>query len=172
MLSSFSAADFGVHNTKICDWTFRWEVPKFVFTDEVGNDQNQADLTASYCSKLGIPVYVVGVPAPFGQQKVKIKYVEFDPKYASDVQWAVIEQGPETLYPEVVRVRSGNAADEAIDSGFGPFSLSKLCAATGGIYFCVHANRNATGRVNEGTRHDCEATGRGDAAHLRREALD
>jgi hypothetical protein len=43
-------------------------------------------------------------------------------------------------------------ADEAIDSGFGPFSLSKLCAETGGVYFSVHANRSATGRVtNEQT---------------------
>jgi hypothetical protein len=48
----------------------------------------------------------------------------------------------------VVHIRSGNLADEAIDSGFGPFSLSKLCAATGGIYFAVHANRGAQGKVN------------------------
>lgn len=119
-----------------------------VFTDEVGNDQNEADKTASYCRTLGIPVYVVGVPAPFGMKDVKFKFVEFDPKYEQDVQWAVVEQGPETLYPEVVRVHSGSLADEAIDSGFGPFSLSKLCAATGGIYFSVHANRNAKGRVS------------------------
>jgi hypothetical protein len=95
-----------------------------------------------------IPVYVVGVPAPFGTKDVKFKFVEFDTKYDQDVQWAVVEQGPETLYPEVVHVRSGNLADEAIDSGFGPFSLSKLCAATGGIYFAVHANRGAQGKVN------------------------
>lgn len=119
-----------------------------VFTDEVGNDQNEADKTASYCRMLGMPVYVVGVPAPFGMKDVKFKFVEFDPKYEQDVQWAVVEQGPETLYPEVVRVHSGSLADEAIDSGFGPFSLSKLCAATGGIYFSVHANRNAKGRVS------------------------
>jgi hypothetical protein len=37
-----------------------------VFTDEVGNDQNEADKTAAFCRTLGIPVYVVGVPAPFG----------------------------------------------------------------------------------------------------------
>jgi hypothetical protein len=59
-----------------------------------------------------------------------------------------VEQGPETLYPEVVRIRSGRLADEAIDSGFGPFSLSKLCAETGGIYFAVHANRAIRGRVS------------------------
>ena len=117
------------------------------FTDEVGNDQVEVDKTAVYCRNQGMPVYVVGVPAPFGMREVKFKFVDFDPKYDQDVQWGVVEQGPETLYPEVVRVHSGSLADEAIDSGFGPYSLSKLCAATGGIYFAVHANRGASGRV-------------------------
>jgi hypothetical protein len=126
----------------------RKNVMIIVFTDEVGNDQNEADKTAVFCRTLGIPVYVVGVPAPFGTKEVKFKFVEFDKKYDQDVQWAVVEQGPETLYPELVHVRSGNLADEAVDSGFGPFSLSKLCAATGGIYFAVHANRGARGRVS------------------------
>jgi len=119
-----------------------------VFTDEVGNDQHEADHAATFCRNLGIPVYVVGVPAPFGMKDVKFKFVEFDSKYDQDVQWAVVEQGPETLYPEVVRVHSGGISDEAIDSGFGPYSLSKLCAATGGIYFAVHANRGVQGRVS------------------------
>jgi len=118
------------------------------FTDEVGNDQNQADKTAAVCRTLGIPVYVVGVPAPFGTKDVRFKFVEFDAKYDQEVQWAVVEQGPETLYPEVVHVRSKNLADEAIDSGFGPYNLSRLCAATGGIYFAVHANRSARGKVS------------------------
>ena len=120
------------------------------FTDEVGNDQQYADHVAAFCRTQAMRVYVVGVPAPFGMREVRMKFKEFDPKYADDVQWAVVEQGPETLFPEVVRVRSGRDADEPIDSGFGPFSLSKLCAETGGIYFCVHANRNASGRVNDG----------------------
>jgi len=120
-----------------------------VFTDEVGNDQDKADDTTKLCAMLGIPVYVVGVPAPFGLAEVRMKYVEFDPKYDQEEQWVVIEQGPETFYPEVVRVRSGRFADEAIDSGFGPFSLSKLCADTGGIYFRVHANSGARGRVTD-----------------------
>jgi len=117
------------------------------FTDEVGDDQQYADQVAAFCRTQAMRVYVVGVPAPFGMREVRIKFKEFDPKYDDDVQWAVVEQGPESLYPEVVRVRSGREADEPIDSGFGPFSLSKLCAETGGIYFCVHANRNAAGRV-------------------------
>jgi hypothetical protein len=119
------------------------------FTDEVGNDQQYADQVAAFCRTQAMRVYVVGVPAPFGMREVRMKFKEFDPTYADDVQWAVVEQGPESLYPEVLRVRSGREADEPIDSGFGPFSLSKLCVETGGIYFCVHANRHATGRVTD-----------------------
>lgn len=126
----------------------RRNVMLVVFTDEVGNDQQLADQTAQYCRKLGMPVYVVGVPAPFGMREVRMKYVEFDPTYdQGDEQWAVVEQGPETLFPEVVRVRSTAGDDEAIDSGFGPFSLSKLCAETGGMYLRVHPNSGERGRV-------------------------
>ncbi|NDH66190.1 MAG: VWA domain-containing protein, partial [Microbacteriaceae bacterium] len=110
---------------------FRTTAPKknvmiVVFTDEVGNDSNAADQTAHFCRTLGMPVYVVGVPAPFGLREVKMKYVEMDPKFDQNEQWALIEQGPETALSEVVRVHSGRQADEAIDSGFGPFHLSKL----------------------------------------------
>jgi hypothetical protein len=119
------------------------------FTDEVGNDQQYADSVATFCRAQAMRVFVVGVPAPFGRTEVKMKFVEFDPKYAADEQWAVVEQGPESLYPEFVNVRPKNSPDEPIDSGFGPFSLSKLCAETGGIYFAVHANRGARGRVSD-----------------------
>ena len=120
-----------------------------VFTDEVGDDQMLADQVAARCRRLDTPVYVVGVPAPFGRRFIEMKYVEFDPSFASAEEWAVVEQGPETLLPESVRIGSTAVADEAIDSGFGPFSLSKLCYQTGGIYIAVHANRDATGRVND-----------------------
>lgn len=119
-----------------------------VFTDEVGNDEDKADVTVDACRKLRVPVYVVGVPAPFGQRQVRIKFVEPNPEYEQQEQWPVVDQGPETLFPEVIRIKSGRSDDEAIDSGFGPYSLSKLCAATNGIYFAVHPNRGASGRVS------------------------
>ena len=135
-------------------WRYRNATPRqnvliIAFTDEVGNDEERADKTTEYCQKLGIPVYVVGIPAPFGQRQVKMKFIEPDPDYDQSEQWALVEQGPETLYPEVVRIRSGRFHNDAIDSGFGPFSLNKLCAATGGIYFAVHPNRSASGRVSD-----------------------
>lgn len=128
---------------------FRTSSPKnnvmiVVFTDEVGNDGHLADKTSRYCRTMGVSVYVVGVPAPFGSSEVKIKYVEFDPKYQQEVTWAVVNQGPESMFPEFVRI----SGDDAVDSGFGPFNLSKICAETGGIYFRVHANSEAKGRVS------------------------
>lgn len=131
---------------------FRNVAPKknvliIVFTDEVGNDEKFADQTTKLCQTLGIPVYVVGVPAPFGQRQVRMKFVDSDPRYDSSEEWAVVEQGPETLYPEVVRIRAGRFRDDAIESGFGPFSLCKLCSGTHGLYFAVHPNRDAAGYV-------------------------
>ncbi len=119
------------------------------FTDEAGDDQQHADQVAAYCARGQMRVFVVGVPAPFGQQQVRMKFIEFDPRYADEEQWAVVEQGPESRYPEVIKVRPKDAPDDAIDSGFGPFSLSKLCAETGGIYFAVHPNRSTKGRVSD-----------------------
>ena len=118
-----------------------------VFTDEVGDDQSLADQVATICRRLGVSVCVVGVPAPFGQRFIEMKYVEFDPTYASVEDWAVVEQGPETLFPEAIQISKNAISNEAIDSGFGPFSLSKLCYQTGGVYIAVHANRNLRGRV-------------------------
>ena len=119
------------------------------FTDEVGNDEQLADQVTAFCRTQAMRVYVVGVPAPFGRRQVEVRFVEFDPKYATDDQFPVVDQGPETLHPEVIRIRSGQEIDAPIDSGFGPYSLSKVCAETGGIYFCVHANRKTGGRVSE-----------------------
>ncbi len=124
-------------------------VMMIVFTDEVGNDQQRVDEAVHICRNLGIPVYVVGVPAPFGMREVRFKFVDPDPAFFQEPQWAQIEQGPESLYPEVVHIRSGRYADEAMDSGFGPYALSRLCSETSGIYFCVHANRESRGRVSD-----------------------
>ena len=99
-----------------------------------------------------MPVYVVGVPAPFGIQKTQVKYVDPDPKYDQTAGWGEVEQGPETMYPERLRMSgsSSNDEEEAMDSGFGPYSLTRLCYETGGIYFAVHPNRNVNRMVSRG----------------------
>lgn len=126
----------------------RRNVMMIAFTDEVGTDQHLLDQTVNKCRNLEVPVYVVGVPAPFGRRVTEIKYVNPDPKYDRVVQWAPIDQGPESLYPEFVQLYSPNGGpEEPIDSGYGPYSLTRLCYETGGTYFAVHPNRNSQRRV-------------------------
>jgi hypothetical protein len=122
------------------------------FTDEAGDDQDQLDATVTLCRRLAIPVYVVGVPAPFGRRETLVKWIDPDPRYDQTPQWGRVDQGPETLMLERVQLAlSGFREEESpIDSGFGPFALTRLCYETGGIYFAVHPNRNVNRRVGRG----------------------
>lgn len=121
-----------------------------VVTDEKGDDGNMLEKSLSSCRKLAIPVYVIGVPAPFGRAHSLVKYVDPDPKYDQSPQWAQVDQGPETFLPERVQVgfTANFEAEPVIDSGFGPYALTRLCYETGGIYFTVHPNRNVNRKVN------------------------
>ncbi|MEM9589211.1 MAG: VWA domain-containing protein, partial [Planctomycetota bacterium] len=120
-----------------------------VVTDERGDDADRLEEAISACRKWGIPVYVIGVPAPFGREHTLVKYVDPDPKYDQSPQWAQVDQGPESLVPERVQVgfTADFRAERAIDSGFGPYALTRLCYETSGIYFTVHPNRNTNRRV-------------------------
>lgn len=115
-----------------------------VVTDERGDDIERLEPAIDACRRWGMPVYVIGSPAPFGQANTLVKYVDPDPQYDQTPQWAEVDQGPESLVPEQVRVGfSANFQDEpVIDSGFGPYGLTRLAYETGGIIFTVHPNRN------------------------------
>ena len=52
-----------------------------VFTDEAGDDMAALDATVDVCRKFEMPVYVIGVPAPFGRQTAYVKYVDPDPNF-------------------------------------------------------------------------------------------
>ncbi len=121
-------------------------------TDERGDDANGLDATIKECRKYAIPVYVIGVPAPFGRDVTYVKYVDPDPKFDQSPQWAEVDQGPESILPERVRLgfRDDFAMEPVIDSGFGPYALSRLTYETGGIYFTVHPNRRVGARVRQG----------------------
>jgi hypothetical protein len=123
-----------------------------VFTDEAGSDQQRAEDAIKLCRLRTIPVYVVGVPAPFGRRETQMKWIDPDPNFDQSAQWGVVEQGPESFLPERIKLSfAGSRADEEImDSGFGPFALTRLAYETGGIYFAVHPNRNVTRAVTRG----------------------
>ncbi len=120
-------------------------------TDERGDDSDGLDMTIKECRKFAIPVHVIGVPAPFGRSTTYVKYVDPDPKFDQTPQWAEVDQGPESLMPERVKVgyKEDFYDEPVIDSGFGPYALSRLTYETGGIYFTVHPNRRFDGRVKK-----------------------
>lgn len=127
------------------------------FTDEAGDDKDDTpnsvglERTIKICRRYGMPVYVVGVPALFGRRESLVKWVDPNPEYDQTPQWGRVNQGPESFLPERLCLAfSGyNEDEEPIDSGFGPFHLTRLCYETGGIYFAVHPNRTLHGQVSK-----------------------
>lgn len=121
-----------------------------VVSDEAGDDGLRLEECIAQCNKHAMPVYVIGVPAPFGRDETLVKWVDPDPEYDQTPQLASVSQGPESVLPERIQLDyAGNFDDlEMIDSGFGPFNLTRLCYETGGIYFAVHPNRRTSRAVN------------------------
>lgn len=124
-----------------------------VVTDEAGDDVDGLDTTIKLCRSKKVPVYVIGVPAPFGRKETPVKWVDPDPEYDQTPQWTTVNQGPESLMPERIKLHfSGDREDTVpVDSGFGPFGLTRVCYETGGIYFAVHPNRDFAGRLKRRT---------------------
>lgn len=123
-----------------------------VFTDESGDDVGALDETINICRKLAMPVYVVGRPAPFGRRQAYVKWIDPDPNFDQRPQWVPVNLGPESLMPERLKLGftgSGND-DQLLDSGFGPYGLTRLCYETGGLYFTAHPNRTEGRYVSRG----------------------
>jgi hypothetical protein len=121
-----------------------------VFTDEAGDDIPLVDDTVGVCRKYAMPVYVVGRPAPFGRQTAYVKYIDPDPNFDQRPQWVPVSLGPESLMPELLKLRFAQQGDEEelLDSGFGPYALTRLCYETGGLYFASHPNRAVGRRIS------------------------
>lgn len=109
------------------------EVIFFVVTDEAGDDQAAADQLTSQVSKYGIPIYVLGVPAPLGRTAAVDGSLEVTGSATA------IKQGPESLYSEHIELGfwGGMNDFQLLDSGFGPFALEKLCQASNGRYIAL-----------------------------------
>jgi hypothetical protein len=139
--------------------TFRTQSPHrnvmlIIFTDEVGDDETKMEGAVAACRRHEIPVYVVGTPAPFGRKEIEVAYVDPDPQFDQSVQMVPVRQGPESLYPEGVQLAFAGHRHEdlqRLDSGFGPFALTRLCYETGGMYIAIHPNRVREGRGTGGT---------------------
>ena len=123
-----------------------------LFTDEAGDDpaivqdgMTMLDAAVEICRRYQMRVFVVGAPSPFGRQQVEVKWVDPDPTYDQTPQWTLVRQGAESFLPERLKLAfpGQRRQEESLDSGFGPFALTRLAVETGGIYFSIHPNRNA-----------------------------
>ena len=106
-----------------------------VVTDEVGDDENRLEAAVEAATKAKVPVYVLGSQAVFGRLHGYMDYT--DPKTKQVFRNVEVRQGPESVVPEQIRLPfwyDGPQYD-LIESGFGPYALSRLASATGGIYF-------------------------------------
>jgi hypothetical protein len=84
-----------------------------VFTDEAGSDERMLDEAVKMCRRWTMPVYVIGVPAPFGRRETMMKWVDPDPNFDQSAQWGVVDQGPESLMLERIKLGfSGPQEDE------------------------------------------------------------
>ena len=147
-IESIKLDDSGIENVfgsvvKLCDLYKDYRNAIIVFTDEVGDDIAELEKAINSTQRKSTPVYVVGPPAPFGLPSIEFKYVDPDPKYDQKERWVQISQGPETLFKMTLDLHTLPIDEAGLDSGYGPYGLTRLCYSSGGIYFAVHPNRSS-----------------------------
>lgn len=106
-----------------------------IVTDEAGSDAPQFLETAiASTKKYGMRCYCVGDAAPFGRETTEAPFT----LESGETVIGVMHRGPETLYPESLRLGFWGTNDydlQNMSSGFGPYALTRLCAETNGLYF-------------------------------------
>ena len=113
----------------------RYQTLCVILTDEVGDDEERLDLAIQAARDAAMPVYVLGSAALFGQVLGMVPYT--DPESGQHYPALPVRQGPESIRNEMINLPFWNRGQDALhlDSGSGPYALSRLCGATGGIYF-------------------------------------
>ncbi len=101
-----------------------------VVTDEAGDDDAMVDQLVPKLRKEAIPVYVIGVPAPLGLKSAFTGTVKTESNKP-------VRQGPESWESEAIDMGGWTGPENALDSGFGPFALSRLALETNGRYMPV-----------------------------------
>ncbi|MDG3007778.1 vWA domain-containing protein [Paludisphaera mucosa] len=137
-----------------------------VVTDEVGDDQDRLESTIDAAKKRDAPIYVLGSQALFGRAERLMDY--YDPKTKFLHKNLKVDAGPESAMIEQIRLPFwyGGPQYDELESGFGPYALSRLASATGGVYFVARldgakmgfdASRMKEYRPDWGTRREYEA---------------
>jgi hypothetical protein len=118
-----------------------------VVTDEVGDDEDRLEqaIEAATKNRPPIPVYVLGSQAIFARTEGRMNYT--DPKTGRTYHNLPVRQGPESIMPEQIRLPFWYFGEQydVLDSGFGPYALSRLAGSTGGIYFISRLGQTRMG---------------------------
>jgi hypothetical protein len=116
-----------------------------VVTDEVGDDEERLEDAIARAQRAKVPVYVLGSQAVFGRVEGFMDYV--DPKTKHVYRAVPVRQGPESVTVEQIRLPFwyGGLQYEIVEAGFGPYALSRLASATGGIYFVTRFDTRRMG---------------------------
>jgi hypothetical protein len=116
-----------------------------VVTDEVGDDEEHLEEAITLAFKAKVPVYVLGSQAVFGRFEGYMDYV--DPKTKHVFHGVPVRQGPESAALEQIRLPFwyGGLQYDILEAGFGPYALSRLAGATGGIYFVTRFDTHRMG---------------------------
>ncbi|MBS0203178.1 MAG: VWA domain-containing protein [Planctomycetes bacterium] len=112
-----------------------------IVTDEAGSDAPQFLETAIASTKrYGMRCYCVGDAAPFGRETTEAPFT----LESGETVIGVMHRGPETLYPETLRLAYWGTNDyelQNMSSGYGPYALTRLCAETNGLYLIASEGR-------------------------------
>jgi hypothetical protein len=116
-----------------------------VVTDEKGDDEARLEEAIAACRRAKVPAYVLGSQAIFGRPKNYVTYV--DPKTKQVYYGLAVDQGPESILLEQIYLPFwyGEPQYQILESGFGPYALSRLAAETGGIYFITRFDTRRMG---------------------------
>jgi len=106
-----------------------------VVTDEVGDDQDRLESAIEAARKREVPVYVLGSQSLFGRADREMDY--YDPRTKYLHKGLKVDAGPESVMLEQIRLPFwyGGPQYDELESGFGPYALSRLASATGGVFF-------------------------------------
>jgi len=106
-------------------------------TDERGDDFQMLEDTVRRCTREGVKVYCIGNTSVFGREKgyIRTKWVADGETFEKDLP---ADMGPETVAAEGLQLPFWTASARGLDrmsSGYGPYTLSRVCAETGGVFF-------------------------------------
>lgn len=112
-------------------------------TDERGDDYNLLEDTVRKCSKEGVRCYCVGNASVFGREKgyILTKWEADGEMFEEELP---ADMGPETIRAEGIQLPFWTARArglERMSSGYGPYTLSRLCAETGGVFFIAEDSK-------------------------------